>query len=379
MPQVLAEHLEYLLLPGRSQLFRDAIAVALKPDDLVADLGCGLGVLGLFCLEAGASRVWGIDQSDAIHLARETVRRAGYGERYECIAGSTFFTELPERVDLILCDHVGFFGFDYGIIGLMRDARRRFLKPDGRMIPQSLDLFVAGVSSDDCAAKAGAWSQDEIPPFCRWMDELGRNERYAQEFGPDDLISAPVALGHVSLAEDEQDFFRFEAQITAQKAGRFDGIAGWFDCHLAGSVRMTNSPLASESIRRAQAFLPAGESFPVEAGDVVGVTLRFRADDNLIAWTLVPPGGAPRQQMSTLRSMILNPADLLHESGLPVRLGRTGEARAFVLSLIDGVRTGEQIVAKVLAERPDLLPSEAAIRDFVKSVLAQDGIAGGRP
>lgn len=369
MSDVLTEHIEYLTLPGRNALYRRAIAATIRQGDNVADLGCGVGVLGLFCLEAGAGRVWGIDSSDAIHLAREVMDRAGYADRYECIAGSTFRTELPEQVDLIICDHVGFFGFDYGIIQLMRDARQRFLKPGGRMIPQALDLMVAGVSSRDCLAKADGWTSESVPEHYRWLDRLSRNVRYSYGFVADDLIAPPVALGHVDFAADDPDFFRFDAVLTATRPGQFDGLAGWFDCYLADNVRMTNNPLAPDSIRRSQAFLPAEESFMVEAGDEVRVAIRFRAGDTMISWTIQPPRGA-RQQMSTFNSTVLTPADLVKQPGRPLTLSHEGKARAFVLAQVDSQRSGDDIADRVLAEWPDMFPSEQAVRDFVKSVLA---------
>lgn len=370
MPDVLSEHIEYLTLPGRNARYCEAIAATLNAGDRVADLGCGVGVLGLFCLKAGAAKVWGIDSSDAIHLARDVMAKAGFADRYDCIAGSTFRTSLPEQVDLIICDHVGFFGFDYGIVGLMRDARRRFLKPGGAMIPQSIDLMVAGVSSEDCLAKAAAWTQETVPQPYRWLDQLARNVRYAYQFGAEDLIAPPVALGHVDFADDEPDLYRFDAVLVATRPGRFDGIAGWFDCQLAGDVRMTNNPLAPDSICRSQAFLPALESFDVDAGDEIGVSLRFRADDTLIAWTIQPPGGARRQQLSTFNSMVLTPAELVKQPDRPLALSAEGKSRAFVLAQVDGERSGDEIAARVLAEWPDMLPTEQAVRDFVTSVLA---------
>lgn len=370
MSDVLAEHVEYLTLPGRNALYRQAIAATVEPGDLVADLGCGVGVLGLMCLEAGAAKAWGIDSSDAIHLAREVMAKSGLADRYICIGESTFRTALPEPVDLIICDHVGFFGVDYGIVHLMRDARDRFLKPGGAMIPRSIDMMIAGVSSDDGLAKATGWGQDSVPDQYRWLESLSRNVRYCYSFEPDELIAPPVMLGHVDFVEDDNDFYRFSAVLVAERAGRFDGVAGWFDCELAESVRMTNNPLAPESIRRSQAFLPAAESFAVEPGDEIGVTVRFRADDTMLSWTIQPPRGAPRQQMSTFNSTVLLPADLVKEQGRALTLSAEGTARAFVLSKVDGVRSGDDIAAVVLAERPDMLPTEQAIRDFVKSVLA---------
>ncbi len=372
MTRALVEHIEYLTLPGRNALYRRAIAAKLLPGDTVADLGCGVGVLGLFCLESGAARCWGIDSSDAIHLARESMERAGLAELYTCIADSTFRADLPERVDLIICDHVGYMGFDYGIIPLMRDARRRFLKPGGKMIPLALDLMVAPASSDACNAKARIWGTDAVPEPYRWLAELSSNACYRHNFEPADLLGPAAHLGHVDLAEAEPALFRFEAVLKIARAGRFDGFAAWFDCQLAGDIRMTNAPLDPDSIQRPQAFLPARESFAVAAGDEVRVSLRFIAENHIIAWTIQPPGGVPVQKLSTFNSTVMTPADLVRDSGRPLALTRDGEARAFVLAQVDGQRSGEEIIAKVLADRPDLLPSPQAIRDFVKDVLAQE-------
>jgi hypothetical protein len=238
------------------------------------------------------------------------------------------------------------------------------------MIPQALNLMIAGVSSDDCLAKAAAWTQDTVPDQYRWLDQLSRNVRYSYPFSAEELIAPPVTLGHVDFADDEPGLYRIDAVLVATRAGRFDGIAGWFDCQLAGDVRMTNNPLAPDSIRRAQAFLPALESFAVEAGDEIGVSLRFRADDTLIAWSIRPPGGARRQQLSTFNSTVLTPADLVKQPNRPLALSAEGKARAFVLAQVDGERSGDEIAARVLAEWPDMLPTEQAVRDFVASVLA---------
>jgi type I protein arginine methyltransferase len=368
----LSEHIIYLTLPGRNDLYRKAIAQTVKQGDLVADLGAGVGVLGLFCVEAGAAHCWGIDSSDAIFLARDSMARAGLADKYTAIADSTYRVNLPDPVDVIICDHVGFIGFDYGIVPMMRDARRRFLKPGGVMIPQSLDLMVAPVSSDSCLGQAAKWGHDLVPTEFRWLESLGRNLRYPHNFTPAELLGGSSALGHIDFADDEPDFFRFEAVLKIARSGRFDGFAGWFDCQLAGDVRMTNSPLDPASIQRSQAFFPAESSFAVEAGDEVRVTLRFRADDTMIGWTIQPPGGVPAHKLSTFNSTVLTPAELVKDSGKPLALNREGEARAFVLGKVDGQRPAEDIIAEVLAERPDLLPTQQAIRDFVKAVLARN-------
>ncbi|MEP3052410.1 MAG: class I SAM-dependent methyltransferase [Erythrobacter sp.] len=371
MIEVLNEHLEYLSLPGRSETYKAAISQAVSQGDLVADLGCGVGVLGIFCLEAGAAEVWGIDSSDAIHLAQEVVQKADLCGVYHCIADSTFRAALPQPVDLIICDHIGFFGFDYGIIELLRDARQRLLKPGGIVIPQAIDLMVAGVFSDACRDRVTAWQGDQIPPEFRWLDEYQRNSKHHHNFLSDELVSQPAPLGHIDLEADDQQLFVFKTNLIAERTGRFDGIAGWFDCLLYGDIRMTNSPVDDASIKRPQAFLPVATPFDVEAGDVIAIAIRFQSDGSMIAWDIKPPNSAPTQKLSTWKGTILTPADLVNKTATPLRLSGRGEAETFILSLIDGQRTAEDITAIVLSQRPAMFPSQQAIRDFVRDELAR--------
>ena len=94
---MLDEHLGYIADRVRSERFRQAIARTIGPGDCVVDAGCGFGVLGLMCLQAGAAHVWGIDQTAAVTIARETMDRAGFGTRYTCIRESTFVQPCRAR------------------------------------------------------------------------------------------------------------------------------------------------------------------------------------------------------------------------------------------------------------------------------------------
>ena len=146
---MLAEHHSYISDRIRVERFKSAIDRIVKPGDRVADVGCGFGVLGLLCLRAGAARVWGINSSGAIEIARETLARAGFGDRYVCIPGKSHHVEVPEPVDIVICDHVGCLGIDYGIIDTLRDAQKRFLRAGGKIVPSCIKLFVGAIESAD--------------------------------------------------------------------------------------------------------------------------------------------------------------------------------------------------------------------------------------
>ena len=370
MSEVLAEHIGYLSLSGRRALYERAIAQIVEKGDIVADLGCGVGVLGLQCLAAGAGRVYGIDSSAAVHHARETAKRSGLSDRYICVASSTFDAVLPELVDVLICDHIGFFGFDYGIVEMMRDAAARMLKPGGRIIPDRLNLQVAAASSEECRSIAAAWSQENVPDELRWLDHLARNSRHPHQFKPDEIVSAVADLGEIELGENSRDLYSFSAELEITQAGRFDGLAGWFDAHLGADVWMTNSPLETRSIGRPKAFLPVAKPFDVAPGDRIGVKLRTRSEGTLIFWTIKPPGDAPAQEMSTWESTILSQDDL-HELGdVPPTLTDKAKVNVAILSMVDGSRTPREIEDAILAAYPDLYPTPERTREHVREIIS---------
>lgn len=65
----------------RTYAYRDFIYdnKHLFKDKIVLDVGCGTGILSMFCAQAGASKVIAVDNSEIINKARENVHENGFG------------------------------------------------------------------------------------------------------------------------------------------------------------------------------------------------------------------------------------------------------------------------------------------------------------
>lgn len=365
MADVLEEHLDYLSLTGRQDRFQQALKEVLEIGDTVADLGCGFGVLGMLALEQGADKVWGVDGSDAIEIARETVRRLGLSERYICVRGSTFHTSLPDRVDLLVCDHVGYFGFDYGIVAMLADARRRLLKPGGKVIPRRIVLQIAGAEGD-CRKKVDAWRRKPIPSCYEWVSERAANTKYRYSFKDEELCSPAAALGAIRLDEDVADLLSFNARLEIGRDCEFAGLACWFDSELAHGIWMTNSPFAKDRIDRPGAFLPCREVFAVKAGDVVAVSIKISHDPVTITWSIQDPTSGQIHRHSTWSGMVLDKADLIPDDSKASQLSARGSARKTILELAGRKHSVAEIEMVILSDFPDLFPSDTEIRRFVR-------------
>ena len=112
MGRTLDEHYGYLSDPMKAERYGDAIRKVVRPGHVVLDLGCGAGLLGLMALRAGAGQVFFVDEGPVIEVARRTVTETGFGDRAEFIRANSFELALPEPVDVVLCDHEGYFGFN---------------------------------------------------------------------------------------------------------------------------------------------------------------------------------------------------------------------------------------------------------------------------
>ena len=308
-----------------------------------------------------------------IEVARETFLRAGLAGRADFIHGHSHRVELPEPVDLVICDHVGYFGFDYGIVETLADARRRFLKPGGRLIPSRIRLQIGAVESETSRAKAEGWRAEGVPAEFHWLRQYGVNAKQAVKLPPEALLGAPEGLGEIDLHADNPDFFSWTAELRIERDGVMHGLAGWFECELAEGVWMTNSPLADRAINRPQAFLPIDEAVQVKAGEQVKTTVMARPAEHLIAWVVEFPASGRRFSHSTWQGMLLAPEDLIraHPDRVP-RLSREGQARNTVLGYCDGRRTAREIEQAVLRDHPGLFPSPEEICRFVAQVLGRD-------
>jgi SAM-dependent methyltransferase len=373
MREIFEEHLAYMSDGKRLDCFSEAIGKIVKPGDFVVDLGCGFGVLGLLCLRAGAAQVWGIDRTGAIEIARESMARAGLGDRYICIRETSQRVVLPELVDIVICDHVGFFGFDYGILATLDDARRRFLKPGGKVVPSCIKPMLAAVQSADSRKKAEAWRADPVPLEYDWLREHGVNTMHAVRLKPDELLSAPATLGAIDLRVDNPDFLSFATDLSIVREGIFDGLAGWFECELTEGVRMTNSPLAADAIARAQVFLPIDQPLDLKAGEQLRVSVMARPTDGVFSWSVEVLSTARRFVHSTWKSMAMTKEDIgrSQPDRMP-RLTPRGQARQIVLSYCDGRRTSREIEQAVLKDHSRLFPTREEISRFVLGELGRN-------
>ena len=90
--------------PERTQAYLGAIAAAVRPGDVVVEIGTGAGFFAVAAARAGARRVYAIECSDVADVARELVADNGYADIVEVLHGDALTLSLPERGDVLIED-----------------------------------------------------------------------------------------------------------------------------------------------------------------------------------------------------------------------------------------------------------------------------------
>ena len=384
MSLVVDEHRQYLADRARIASFRQAIRDVVRPGHVVLDLGAGTGILGLLACQAGATRVYSIDEGGMIELARGICRANGLQDRVVFIKGLSTRVDLPEKVDLIVSDQIGRFGFEAGLLEYFDDARTRFLKPDGVMIPSRVDLCVAPVEYAEMSRQVEFWDDSPAGFDFRPARSIAVNTGYPVKFRPEHLVGDPVVLASLDLSLTSTAPLNLEASVVANRTGSLHGIGGWFSAQLSDSVIMSNSPLTAHPINRMNVFFPIDRPVTLEKGDRVQITMHIVPTELIVTWKVDVWGNTDNRQgqerctrkaqfrHSTFQGMLICKEDLqkTQPEFIP-KLSPWGKARLTVLSLCDGQRALREIEQEVYARHPKLFRSLGGAAAFAAEVITR--------
>ena len=371
MSLVVDEHRQYLADHVRLDAFERAIRATIQPGDAVADIGSGTGVLALMACRAGARRVYALESTGMIEVARAIAAANGLSDRITFIARHSTEVSLPESVRVIVGDLVGRMAFDGGVFDVYRDAAR-FLAPGGRAIPAVVTIAAGLVEHRISGDEAHFWEAPvagfDVSPVLGWSLNTG----YPRRFERSDLLGdGTVQATFATMAAPP--VLRLAGTIAAARAGTLHGLAGWFTAVLAPGIEMTNSPLAVGRTNRRNVFLPLEQPLALVAGDTVTIDIRIRSMQLVVLWDVEvrTSAGVRRMRHSTLKGMLIGRDELRthHPTSRP-RLTPQGVARRTVLELCDG-RPLADIEREVFERHAALFGGLAEAQAFVAEVVSR--------
>jgi type I protein arginine methyltransferase len=361
----------------RTDSYRAALRARVTPDSAVLDIGAGPGMLTLLACQAGARRVYAVEPSGIIQVARESVAANGYADRVEFIQDLSSNVELPEKVDVIVSDVHGILPFYERSIASLIDARTRFLKPEGFMIPSRETVLVGLVSAPQeyerildpwehsYGLDGAAGRQRAVNSWKQWHGK------------PDELVVEPKVLFDIDYSAVIDVNFRGQTSWTVAQEKESHGIAAWFDCETTPGYGFSNAPGCEDHWIYKQAFFPWPQPCLLKGGDQVSIEIRAEdvGDDYAYSWNTViisPEDLDPIKARFRQSTLISNPmsADWFSKaksSFVPSR-SEDGDIDRTILELFSTGITLEEISRRLSQQFPRRFPDPGKAFDRIAAI-----------
>jgi hypothetical protein len=366
MSYTMEEYARMLADPVRAPAYLAAVRDSVRPGMVVADVGAGPGVLGIYAATLGARRVFLVEPDTSVNAARALAMENGVADRVEVIRAPSTEIELPERADVIVSDLRGVTPFHGRHLKSAADMRRRLLAPGGICIPRRDRVYAALVEDDALHARTvDAWSAVPDAIAHESLDTLMSNGWFRARASGALLLSEPSLF--VTLDYDlPAPALHASWDARASRDGAAHGLLLWFDTELTDRIGLSNAPSAPPALY-GQAFFPFRPSFALRRGDRLRVELRAVLAGDDYAWTWSARDDAGRAaRHSTLLSLPLDPEALaLRSERCAPRRSPDGEILRVVLDAADG-RTTFGDLARLLHERfAERFPTTQTALDYV--------------
>ncbi|PKI85980.1 type I protein arginine methyltransferase [Malassezia vespertilionis] len=252
---------QFILSPENAHLLRGKT---------VMDVGCGSGILSLFCARAGAKQVLAIDASDVVERAEANIAENGFTNVIRVFRGK--IEELDAQllsyvgqVDFLVSEWMGYFLLYESMLPSVLYARERYLAKDGILAPSHCRMLLAAATDRGNGALRERYRfWDNVYGFRMPTMTKGLAEDAAVEEVEQDAIVSTVApiceLPLEQLAVRQPEFVSPFA-LTCTETCTVYGFVSWFDTWFCPAPRVD------------PADLPSCRVDPIEQSEVHGLDL----------------------------------------------------------------------------------------------------------
>lgn len=256
---------------------------------IVLDVGAGSGILSLLAAQhGGAKKVYAVEAVPGMAaMAEQLVARNGLSHVVTVVQGRAEEIMLPEKVDVIISEWMGFYLVHESMLESVLIARDRWLAPDGIMLPSSARIWAAPVDAEAFRKEIEGYSSFHGLDF----SPIGESElqRKCQEprvewLEPSRLLARPVLfaefqdLRHLPVGSSAE--LKAALNFVALRSGYAAALALWFDVGFGSAsgdqeVLLDTGPSAAATHWK-QTLVYLGAFVAVEAGDTLPVQIMLK-------------------------------------------------------------------------------------------------------
>ncbi|KAL8153804.1 hypothetical protein V2J09_011564 [Rumex salicifolius] len=243
----------------RNAIFHHKDSIAGK---VVVDVGCGTGILSIFCAQAGAKRVYAIDASDIAVQANEVIKANNLSATVKVLHGRVevelnisdiceeckIDVEIDEEVDVIVSEWMGYMLLYESMLGSVITARDRWLKPGGLILPSIATLYMAPVSHCDRYNESIDFWRNvygiDMSAMMPLAKQCAFEEPSVETISGENVLTWPNVVKLVdcyTVTHDELDSVTAKFNFKSMMRAPLHGFAFWFDVDFCKPAQSSSS------------------------------------------------------------------------------------------------------------------------------------------
>lgn len=225
----------------RIEAYDKALAHAVRPGAVVADVGAGTLALSALALRHGAGHVYAIEADpQTAAVAAAIAEASGWDDRVTVVHGDARTVRLPREVDVVVAELMGNLGPEEDMARLLRIVARRSLAPGGVVVPRRLVTSLVPVQLHD--EGWGVWRDGFLDMRLDVVQQYVRQEAQLHFFTrAPALLGDPVVLAD-SAARDRGARLARSVTLPLTRTGHLHAVVGYFEAELASGVKLSNFP-----------------------------------------------------------------------------------------------------------------------------------------
>jgi protein arginine N-methyltransferase 3 len=233
----------------RTESYRNAIIKnsSILNDKIVMDLGSGTSILSMFASQAGARKVYSVDQSEIIYKAMEIVNTNKI-KNIEFVKGRIEDVEFPEKVDVIISEFMGYFLLFEGMLDSVIYARNNYLKDGGVLLPNRCNISIVGYGDEQRYNEFILFFKDVYSFNMNCMIKNILQEAHVESCNSNSVLTSPNIIADLDLMKVDMNCpnFSYKFSLEVTKPGKITSFVGYFDTffELPEHIEFSTSPFA---------------------------------------------------------------------------------------------------------------------------------------
>ena len=255
----LSIHYQMLQDTARTMKYKKAIESIDMTNKIVMDIGCGTGILSMFCAKHGAKHVYAIEASDlGIITTKNIIKDNNLQDKITVIHGKIEDNELisqfiqAKSIDIIISEWMGSFLICESMIESVIYARDMYLKDKtGILIPENGTISLCPIISNKNYKKVINFWSNVYNFNMKTCENLVKKQFFDRPFcnyiiQTNELISKPIEIRTINMYNCTIDSLEYHKsdlfEYVILNATEFHGFGSWFSVQLSGNIMLNTSP-----------------------------------------------------------------------------------------------------------------------------------------